>query len=502
MPDYSKPLTQEEKDAIIARHHFLVDKMNETLGGVLKYEDEDILKRLDDPEEVEIYRMYEEHKRRDEERQRIYDSLEAKYGKGTLSNNPMGRIFKYSLKLSGSDKDNEYNEKIYQQLINNPEKLAYTEYNKLLNIDATEIARLGNNKVNQAYFYMEHEALCEQAYALSGVVNAYVTHASEGIKEARSLKKPFEDLNAYGNLVKQGGFEYLACPSLTQEQAVASMMCRELFMGDPYPELTKVINGKAGMNKTDTPNDLINKFKNYGIETNDPDLFIKYKAVRTNPQNGERQEVNFDELFVKDDPNVRLEKRSKEEIFQIRAFNSVYQHKYVESFQGRIASKLNQIVFDVEQLADERKGNWVERNILRSTSPEWTAFVESFRQFNDPNHANYGRKDILREKAEAYQQHKRDQGYEKLSDMKGTSLKRSTLCQAVIDTCKVLEKTDDLVKEDIDIEINTGYRGKVGMIINSDEVDIFANNKNEPVEEEDDLDISVEQLDKTFDNNI
>lgn len=79
----------------------------------------------------------------------------------------------------------------------------------------------------------------------------------------------------------------------------------------------------------------------------------------------------------------------------------------------------------------------IRRNILHSTSPEWTAFIETFKQFNDPNHANYGRKDILREKAEAYQQHKRDQSYENLSDMKGTSLKRSTLCQAVIDTCKV-----------------------------------------------------------------
>lgn len=504
MPDYDKPLTQEEKQRIIDRHHYLVDKMNETLGGVLKYEDEAILRKLDDPKEIAIYRMNEEYKRRTEERNTILASLKSKYGDNRVRNNPFGRIFVYSLRLGNDPKDTAYNEKIYQEYINSPDKLAYREYDKLFKIDATEIYRLGNDREAQAYFYMEHDALCEQGYTINGVLDSGVIDSSATLKTALAgLKKPFEALNGYGNIVKHSGIDYYACPTLTQMQAAMAMTNAELFRGNPNPELTEVINGKMGMNLLGTPNTFIEKLKNYGLDVNDRDLFLNYKVIRTDPNTGERKEVSFDKIFVEDDPNVRVERRSKEEIFQIRCINKVFQNKYVRSFQDRISSKLNQLVFDVNQIEDEYKGGWMERNILHSTSPEWTAFIETFKQFNDPSHANYGRKDILKEKAEAYRHHKRDQGYENLTDMKGTALKRSTLCQAVIDTCNVMEKLDDSIKEDIDIEIKTGLRGKVGLIINANEVDIFGDNANENnkeksndydldlVEENDDLNLSM-----------
>ena len=90
----------------------------------------------------------------------------------------------------------------------------------------------------------------------------------------------------------------------------------ELFRGNPNPELTEVINGKMGMNLLDTPNKFIEKLKNYGLNINDRDLFLNYKVIRTDPTTGERKEVSFDKLLVEDDPNVRMERRSKEEIFQ------------------------------------------------------------------------------------------------------------------------------------------------------------------------------------------
>ena len=495
MPNYDEPLTRIEKEAIIKRHHYLVDKMNERLGGVLKYEDEEILKKLDDPKNAAIYRMNEEFKMRNIKRANIVKGLEAKYGTGNIDNNPVKRLYKFALRLSDDPKDVAYNEKIYQEAINNPAKFIYREYDKVLKFDPTSIANIGDDKVAQAEYYMEHQALCEEAFALQSVMNNGVSQATPAMKQAlKSMKLPYEGLIVYGTDVKQGGMDYFACPTFeSPEQAAMAMASPELFAGNPNPDLTLVMNNKVAPETVEGPEVFLEQMKNYGINTNDSDLFIKYKAVRTDLNTGKREEVSFDDLFVKDDPNVRIEKRSKEEMFQIRAINRTFLDKYVDTFQNRISSKLNQLVFDANQIADERKGNWVERNILHSTSPEWSAFIETFKQFNDPNHENYGRKDVLREKAEAYQQHKRDQGYENLSDMKGTSLKRSTLCQAVIDTCKVLEETDDSIKEDIDIEINTGLKGKVGMIINADEVDIFDDYKKS--NDNDELNKSLDDLD-------
>ncbi|MBO6286497.1 MAG: hypothetical protein J6O18_09350, partial [Bacilli bacterium] len=82
-----------------------------------------------------------------------------------------------------------------------------------------------------------------------------------------------------------------------------------------------------------------------------------------------------------------------------------------------------------------------------------------------------------------------------LADMKGTSLKRSTLVEAVIDTCDELDRQESEIKEDIDIAINTGVKGKVGLIISEKEVDLL--NPDNEVENENALD-KQQDLDKAF----
>ena len=174
--------------------------------------------------------------------------------------------------------------------------------------------------------------------------------------------------------------------------------------------------------------------------------------------------------------------RFKDEQEEILAVNRAYQDKYAEKFQARIATKLNQMNFDINQLEEERKGNWVERNVLHSTSREWTEFIGAFKDYNNPEHPNYLRKDILKPKAQAYMNRKHRQGYATVEDMKGTSRSRGTLAQAVIDTCNEFEEQKNQITEDIEIAINTGFNGKVGLIINAKEVDVN-DNVAEPEEE-------------------
>ena len=473
MKEY-QPLTQQEIDEIIARHHFLVDKMNEPLGGVLKYEDEAIKQKLSDPKEVAAYRMWQEHKAREAERERIIASLEKDFGKNTLRDNPMKRTFSYCLKLGGTAADKAYNERLYQEYLHNPEKIVYREYSKILNLNPKDIVNLGDDKQALGEFYMDNTSFCEGAYAIQSAITSDDNHASNEMRKAlASMKKPIETLVEIGNTVKRNGLDYFACPTLTPEQAAMSMGARDLFVGNPYPDLTEVINGKMGANTLESPKQYFENFEKYGMDINQPGFFVKYKCVLTDPQTGAREECSFDKLFKEDNPNARIEIRSKEEMFQIRAINSAFQQRYAEKFQSRIATKLNQTIFNTNQIEKDHEGGWFERNILHSTSPEWTAFMEAFKNFNDPEHPDYLKKDILKPKAEAYMDHKHAQGYASLEDMKGTSLKRGTLCQAVIDTCDELDNQEAVIKEDIDIAINTGMNGKVGLFINAKEVDVM-----------------------------
>ena len=78
--------------------------------------------------------------------------------------------------------------------------------------------------------------------------------------------------------------------------------------------------------------------------------------------------------------------------------------------------------------------------------------------------------------------------------MKGTSLKRGTLCQSVIDTCDEFDRQEDSIREDIEIEINTGLQGKVGLIISAEEVDVLGDEK---VADDNQL-VNNPDLDKAF----
>lgn len=470
MAEY-QPLTQQEIQAIIDRHHFIVDSLNQTLGGVLKYEDDRIMQQVNDPKQVAIYRASEENKRRAEERAAIMRNLETKFGRGNLNQNPMARTIEFMMKTGNDPKDIAYNEKLYQEYITHPENIVYREAKKVLSLNPKQLYDIAADKEKCAEFYMENTSLCENAYAIQSMLETGGAQTTKALYEAvRTIKKPIETLNEFGNLVKQGGIDAIACPSLTSQQAELAV-ASPLFMNRQNHDLNEVVVSKLG--HLEDPHDFFQKFIDYGIEIDDPDFLIKYKAVRTDPETGARRETSFDALFVDDDPNVRIEKRTKDEMFEIRSINRAFQDKYAAKFQSRIATRLNQRIFDAGQLEEDRKGNWFERKLLKSTSPEWTQFIEAFKNYNDPNHADYLRKDVLRPKAQAYMDHKRDQGYGSLEDMKGTSLKRGTLCQSVIDVCDELDREEEQIREDIEIEINTGFKGKVGLFISAEEVDIF-----------------------------
>lgn len=485
-------LSQQEKDAIIARHHFIVDKLNETLGNVLHYEDEAILRKLDDPKEVAVYRMFAENKRRQAERDRIFTNLVSKYGRGNPDSLPMNRTIKYCLRVGNDPESIAYNEKLYQEYITNPQNVVYREFKKVMTLNPQELYNLGNDKKNMGEFYMNNTEVCQNAFAFDSVMSNGDAQATKPFRAGiGSMRKLVETLNEYGNVVKQGGIDGLACPTLTPEQA-ALAMSNEMFLNQQNEDLNIVLNLK--LRPLDTPHDYFKHFIDAGMDIDNPDFFATYRALYTDPETGAHKEVSFDRVFVEHDPNVRIERRSPEEIFQIKCINSAFQAKYAAKFQSRIAAKLNERIFDANQIEEDRKGGWFERNLLRSTSPEWKEFIQAFKEFNDPNHANYMRKDILRPKAQAYMDHKHAQGYDSLSDMKGTSLKRGTLCQSVIDTCDEFDRQEDSICEDIEIEINTGLQGKVGLVISAEEVDVLGDEK---VADDNQL-VNNPDLDKAF----
>ena len=115
--DY-KPLTQEEKEMIIAKHNDFVSRYNSYLdvrGQKMLDKDQlhrELLQKLDDPKVIAKFRICQQIKEDEKIRDQIAKDLRAKYPFPEGKPDILSRSFKYLYKLDGSDKSNKYNEEL------------------------------------------------------------------------------------------------------------------------------------------------------------------------------------------------------------------------------------------------------------------------------------------------------------------------------------------------------------------------------------------------------
>ena len=129
--------------------------------------------------------------------------------------------------------------------------------------------------------------------------------------------------------------------------------------------------------------------------------------------------------------------------FQTEEMNRAYQAHWQRVFNQKMGSTEP---FDVEEIEARHQGGFYERYIARSTSKQYQEFIEAFKEYHDPESSNYLNKENLTTKGDAYLQHKIDQGYTNLDDLKGTSLIRAKLVTATIEACK--ETTKEAVEQE------------------------------------------------------
>ena len=476
-----EPISEKEKAEILARHHELVDKMNVTLGGALKYDDENIIKRLNDPKEVSLYRKACQIKADNEKRELKFRELETRFGKNRIDNNPMSRTLVFCLKTEDTVAAKRFNEKIYQDYISNPNRVVFYEFNKIFNFNPQEYHDCGNDKNKLVEFYEKHVDICENAFNIDLAMSA--SSADQKIIDGlKSMKKVVEGLHDPASITKMtAGIEYFAIPNITQEQALALVMGGNELMREPNDTLLLNINNKLPKEADYCSGfEMLDRFKRIGININDKNFYTKYKAVETDPVTHQKTQVSFDKYFKQQlrendnviGPRVELELRSQAELFEFKCITSEVKREYCKEFERRMAREVGQERYNVLEIEDRNKGGIWERYIRHSTSREYKEFIAALKDYNNPESPNYLNKENLKGKANAYLVHKADQGYQSLDDMKGTSLSRSTLAMNVIKVIDTMKNEEDEILESIEQNIVGSYKENASTLIKAEEVNI------------------------------
>ena len=340
MPVKSKypPLTKEEKKIIIARHKDLVDKFNAILpeGQKVSY-DKNLLKKLNDPDAVAVYRIANEMKQVVDQQDAIRANLEKKFGKYQGPINPFMRSLAYGFRLDKSKDATDHNEQTYKDYLRDPNKLAYVRYKDVFKLNPQEILACKGSKAKLAEYYKKNFTAIKDAWEFANASRRMdLTPAMKDMEDSIS-----DQLNLLGKIDKEimvigSSLDYFAYPKITRAQGDILSDNLHIF---------RQLEQATGIEKNETINAYITSSmeKEVGF-----DLFsnletinekgghlgegslVKYKVIAKNKLNKHEKVVDVGKFFNDPenpnrnvDPNVdyTMKARSDEELKHIKLMN-------------------------------------------------------------------------------------------------------------------------------------------------------------------------------------
>lgn len=429
-----KPFSKEEKEYILKRHKELVDNMNKYLPQEqqLSY-DKDLETKLDDDSLVGQYRIAQEIHEVQKKQDQIQKDLTSKFGKTKFNPDPLSRTIVYAFNPKDTPEAKEYNERLYKDYITDPNKVIYLRYKKLLDVNPKEMYDLKDDKLKLAEYYRDNYPLCNEAFAFKSVINR--SDLTPAMNNAlKSMAEPIETLG-YPQLAMQAAYDldFFACPDLNLQQADIIMNNDHELLDSAKPELFNTLNYQVQKSLSETPHQYFDRFVKNGQKL-EAGCLLKYRPEQVVMENGQPvvKEAKYEQIFNNKPGQFRIAERSEDDIFEIRSMNKSFQREYMYNFQNQINNQLNRTSnFDVDRILKEHQGGFWERRIRHSTSKEYKAFEQAFRNYNDPNSPDYCREGKLREATDAYLDHKGVHSEEDLQNLSGTSLGRSEFALAV-----------------------------------------------------------------------
>ena len=434
--------TKEEIKTIVERHKFLVEDMNKYLPEGQKLSiDKDLEKKLQDPKLARMYRLGTEIKESTIKQKEIYEGLRKKYGEEKKID---GFYIFDSFRTGNSEEDKIYNEQLFRNYKDNPEKYAFEQFNKVVNTSGKELYDLGNDPIKQAEYYLNNRQKCNAANSLKTAISSeknqnlftdtYKKYAKSIGSVAKLIYQPKEACKKYDSIDK------LAFPQLNEKQAKALDDVSYGFKINENEDIHRGIkNAQYHWDDAEvSPKETMDKLK----EKTGVDLSNNEKLVSDTIFYNDKGEVmDVNEMFNKYLDNEKFghsaiitDPNEKGNIsFITNNFKNAYMNNWRASFNKKMGANGNKI--DVKGIEEKNKGSFLNR-LFRRESKEYKAMMNAFKEYNDPKSKNYLNKENLDTKTQAYVNHKNAKGQE----LTGQDKIRMDFAKNILDTSKESDK--------------------------------------------------------------
>jgi hypothetical protein len=239
MPKKYQPLTKEEKEALLKKHQEYVDKFNDIISQDVSRSslaaqsgdepvpylnfDNSLFEKMDNEDEVAVYRLATEIKDIHNRQQEILTELTQAHG--PVVNNDASFLVAKAFKTDDTAYARAYNKRLYQEFQSNPNKVIAMLYKKVLNYDPKQLASVGDDKKAILEYYKNNHEIIDLADSVEQFRRsaAMISQNDEfAMAFDNDLREPLKVIAYPARLARVAGDpEHFAFPDLYKEQAEA-----------------------------------------------------------------------------------------------------------------------------------------------------------------------------------------------------------------------------------------------------------------------------------------
>lgn len=405
----NESFSKEEIASIVARHKQIVDSMNKYLPDDQKISvDPNLERKLQSGNYARMYHLGQEIKQRPIEQDKIYEDIKKKYG--SPKNSISGFNVKAMLRTGKTEEDKVYNETLYREFKDNPQKFLQRQYEKILKTNAQDLYDLGNDPVKQAEYFIKNYEVCNYASNMSTVVNAkenkdvFTNEFKENSKSVGSLAHTLFQTKYAAKAFDS--IDKLAFPEISQKQAEA--LYDSMFSSDiKSEEVSSLLSSKKWGSKPEpSPKEIFDNIKQKtGVDLTKDENFMTNHIFTG--EDGKAIDIeNIDSKF-KEVKVVEGADKKRNMNFITNNFKNIYAANWRKSFNQKMGVDSDKL--DIKTLDNNLKGGFFNR-MFRRPSKEYTAMMEAFKDYHNPESPNYMNKEALDSKTQAYVDHKNSTG--------------------------------------------------------------------------------------------
>ena len=484
MPDFTKSFTDEEKKAFEVEYTKAVNAFNKVLSDDMKLDLdlEGFHKKINDPEQVEMYRrisFVNELSAKKDKIQKYYKSTFAQ--KKDNKELPLDRVITTLMRADDSKESDDFNKKLMNFYYKYPNEVSQAVLKGIFKSDSKVYEGILKDDYERCKVYTENFERSYMAYEVQHVLDVM---RSDGDLTKEIKKNPMIPLlQAQSSLkTKFRSTDSFAMPKLTMEQFGK---ITHKSIPDTAPFFGKLTGVVLDSDFENSKNEIkLLKEKGY---LNDKETALTYKAIET--KDGKEKEINLIDALKSKDPNIKIVKRSEEEkqnmLYITNGLKYRYAEKQVSCFEDAYVSSYNAKnpqtkidKFNQDIILDQNKGSFFER-LFNTTSKEYKDFTKALKNYTDKDSPDFGNNRKLADAAKAYLKHKNVTDEGSIEKLDSTGRNRVKLCQTIIDAVDkaqkpVIKEIDKPVKNvnDNKIELNVTENGPEREVVKNLEQDV------------------------------